>query len=204
MKKSYSELLKHPKWQKKRLEILNRDNFTCVYCGDKETELHVNHLKYTGKPHEAPNEDLETVCKNCHSIFHLEKKYKIHKIQKYLQSNGDIICVVNNDIGTDIYSIENNICKWVIGFLYNSPALKTIFDFNNDRYIIDWKETEFTYSDFGGKNKMFEKFDKDILKNGYDKYLVLDRINHSIAVELFEISKIDGLTIYLTHAGGCS
>ena len=31
----YSEKLKDPRWQKKRLEILERDNFRCQYCGDK-------------------------------------------------------------------------------------------------------------------------------------------------------------------------
>lgn len=64
----YSAKLKSPLWQRRRLEILNRDDFTCCKCGDKETELHVHHLKYTGEPHEAPNEDLETLCKHCHSI----------------------------------------------------------------------------------------------------------------------------------------
>jgi 5-methylcytosine-specific restriction endonuclease McrA len=34
MKKTYSELLKSPKWQKKRLEIMSRDKFTCKKCGD--------------------------------------------------------------------------------------------------------------------------------------------------------------------------
>lgn len=66
---NYSEKLKSPKWQKKRLEVLSRDNFTCCKCGDTETELHVHHLKYTGEPHEAPLEDLETLCKVCHKYF---------------------------------------------------------------------------------------------------------------------------------------
>ena len=43
---AYSEKLKNPKWQKKRLEILNRDNFTCIKCGDKETTLQIHHFKY--------------------------------------------------------------------------------------------------------------------------------------------------------------
>ena len=32
---NYSEQLKSPKWQKKRLEIMQRDKFTCQLCGDK-------------------------------------------------------------------------------------------------------------------------------------------------------------------------
>ena len=48
-KKEYSEYLKNPKWQKKRLEILSRDNFSCVVCGkgiETDTALHVHHLSY--------------------------------------------------------------------------------------------------------------------------------------------------------------
>lgn len=66
--KTYSEKLKSPKWQKKRLEVLNRDDFTCQHCGDTETELHVHHLKYSGEPHEATLENLLTLCKDCHYI----------------------------------------------------------------------------------------------------------------------------------------
>lgn len=66
---NYSEKLKSPKWQKKRLEILNRDDFTCCKCGDKDTELHVHHLKYKVEPWDVPNEDLETLCKHCHKFL---------------------------------------------------------------------------------------------------------------------------------------
>ena len=43
---TYSDKLKSPKWQKKRLEILQRDNFTCFNCGDTERTLHVHHESY--------------------------------------------------------------------------------------------------------------------------------------------------------------
>jgi len=71
---NYSEKLKSPKWQKKRLEILQRDNFTCQLCTDTETELHIHHLKYTGEPHEAPDDDLQTLCKVCHEFESLLHK----------------------------------------------------------------------------------------------------------------------------------
>lgn len=66
---SYSELLKDPRWQKRRLEVMNQDNFTCQWCGDKETTLNVHHFKYTGKPWEAPDGDLITICEDCHLAF---------------------------------------------------------------------------------------------------------------------------------------
>lgn len=70
MSKNYSDKLLDPKWQRKRLEILQRDNFTCDKCGDTETTLHVHHLKYTKEPWDAPNKDLQTLCNDCHYLIH--------------------------------------------------------------------------------------------------------------------------------------
>ena len=43
---TYSEKLKDPRWQKKRLEIFERDNWACKKCGDTDTTLHLHHLEY--------------------------------------------------------------------------------------------------------------------------------------------------------------
>jgi len=66
----YTELFKDPRWQKKRLEILSRDEFTCVICGDKENTLHVHHRRYINgrKPWEYDNNLLVTLCHSCHEI----------------------------------------------------------------------------------------------------------------------------------------
>lgn len=70
---TYSELLKDPQWQKKRLEIMQRADFTCEYCGDKTTTLHVHHLRYTkgAKPWEYDNRDLKCACETCHTKWHM-------------------------------------------------------------------------------------------------------------------------------------
>jgi hypothetical protein len=72
----YSEKLKHPLWQKKRLEIFNRDDFTCQICGDTETQLHVHHKKYFEGvyPWEYDNKQLITYCENCHQEVEEQKK----------------------------------------------------------------------------------------------------------------------------------
>lgn len=71
-KKSYAELLKDPRWQKKRLEIMQRDNFTCQLCGSKEKHLNVHHLYYNGykEPWEYENDAMITVCDECHKLEH--------------------------------------------------------------------------------------------------------------------------------------
>jgi hypothetical protein len=65
---NYSEKLKDPRWQKKRLEILERDGWKCRACGDTETTLHVHHIFYLPKkePWEIPNGFLITFCEGCH------------------------------------------------------------------------------------------------------------------------------------------
>lgn len=67
-KKTYSEKLRDPRWQKKRLEILNRDNFTCLLCQDSDSTLHVHHLSYHGNPWDAPSDKLQTLCQDCHKV----------------------------------------------------------------------------------------------------------------------------------------
>jgi hypothetical protein len=58
---------KHPNWQRKRLEILNRDNFTCVACADRDSTLHVHHIAYgSGDIWDVPDEFLQTLCEQCH------------------------------------------------------------------------------------------------------------------------------------------
>lgn len=65
---SYSELLKRPEWQKKRLEIMQRDGFRCRECGSTEKTLHVHHLIYEKgmKPWEYHDHCYITLCECCH------------------------------------------------------------------------------------------------------------------------------------------
>ena len=67
-KKTYAELLKDPRWQKKRLEIMQRDNFTCQHCGRTDRSLQVHHSYYlmNNNPWEYNDESLITLCDKCH------------------------------------------------------------------------------------------------------------------------------------------
>jgi len=76
MKKDYSELLKDPRWQKKRLQILQRDKFKCKLCGDEKATLHVHHKEYINgyAPWEYDNKSLITLCEDCHFQIEALKK----------------------------------------------------------------------------------------------------------------------------------
>ncbi len=68
MKKDYSELLKDPRWQKKRLEIFERDNWTCQICQYGDKTLNVHHRVYIQDrdPWDYQSDQLITLCAECH------------------------------------------------------------------------------------------------------------------------------------------
>jgi 5-methylcytosine-specific restriction endonuclease McrA len=85
---NYSEKLKDPRWQKKRLEVLQRDNFACQHCEDKETSLHIHHTYYEfGKDiWDYEKESLITLCETCHyehtrAVKHI--KHNLKNIYSY-------------------------------------------------------------------------------------------------------------------------
>jgi len=75
---TYSEKLKSPKWQKKRLKIMERDGFQCQMCFNRDDTLTVHHKYYlSGKePWEYEGECLITLCEDCHSEIHLHENIK--------------------------------------------------------------------------------------------------------------------------------
>ena len=126
---SYQEQLRHPKWQKKRLEILERDMWTCKTCGDTEATLTVHHKSYRkddGKfvdVWDYNNNDLVTMCINCHS----EEEIALKSLQKtsFIQLRDscqdseaiDTLLIILSDIKNingritvlDILSIKNGL-----------------------------------------------------------------------------------------------
>lgn len=67
-KLTYAEMLKDPRWQKKRLEVMQRDGFRCQHCLSEDRPLQVHHLVYDKdkKPWEYENDQLITLCEDCH------------------------------------------------------------------------------------------------------------------------------------------
>lgn len=69
-RQSYRAKLQHPRWQKLRLEVLERAGFACEWCGDTETNLQVHHGAYprdrSREPWEVPLSWLHVLCDPCH------------------------------------------------------------------------------------------------------------------------------------------
>lgn len=75
----YHEQIKHPLWQKKRLEVLRLHNFECENCGTSEIELHVHHPYYKrgAMIWDYDLEELECLCTVCHKEAHaLDERIK--------------------------------------------------------------------------------------------------------------------------------
>lgn len=64
---TYSEKLQDPRWQKRRLEVFERDLWTCCDCQSKDKPLHVHHCHYSkGDPWDTPVDFLMALCSECH------------------------------------------------------------------------------------------------------------------------------------------
>ncbi len=64
-----NEYLKSDAWQRKRYVVLKRDNWKCVYCGARATQVH--HKRYAKKNiGKEPIEWLASICKPCHDLQH--------------------------------------------------------------------------------------------------------------------------------------
>lgn len=58
-------------WRRLRLAVLERDNYTCSYCGfrtDDRHQIQVNHVD--GNPENNDITNLETACIHCHAMMH--------------------------------------------------------------------------------------------------------------------------------------
>ena len=91
-----SEKVKHWGYQQgfnygyasRREAILHRDNYTCQCCGKKNCRLEVHHVKFKSEGGTDDEENLITLCEDCHKGVHagtvvLSKKPKKSKNLKY-------------------------------------------------------------------------------------------------------------------------
>lgn len=103
--KTYSEKLKDPRWQKKRLQILERDNFSCTHCGDNKTTLHVHHISYSGNPWDVKDDLLTTLCESCHEEETEKLKANIHTCIKALKEAG--FGSISFENASKIFAVKN-------------------------------------------------------------------------------------------------
>lgn len=86
MKQTYSEKLRDPRWQKKRLEVLEACDWMCVGCHAVDRPLNVHHRWYiSGRaPWEYPDIALTTLCDECHKGHPEEDQPKVEEWEMLL------------------------------------------------------------------------------------------------------------------------
>ncbi|MEI7672700.1 MAG: HNH endonuclease [Deltaproteobacteria bacterium] len=96
--KKYSDKPRDPRWQKNRLEILERDEWMCRRCHDKENTLHVHHMKYIpgNNPWEYDKDTLITLCANCHESETTERP----SLESYLLDMIKVNLFMADDVET--------------------------------------------------------------------------------------------------------
>lgn len=160
MKQTYKEQLADGRWLRKKNEILERDKYTCQRCG-ATSNLQVHHKEYlvNKKAWEYPNEDLITLCVNCHENEHKRENYNNMSNIK----NGDwVYCYQGEfrDIGV-IFHIDY-VTKFVYIFGCNEGSWGSPYI-----YSVKYKDFNKYWSAFD----IFEKDDEDITFAETDYFL---------------------------------
>ena len=82
----YEEYLQSDQFDEIRQKVFERDGWECVICGSSEI-LQAHHLTYKNVYHEEL-QDLITLCRNCHTIYHIieRKRQLVEKLYEQEES----------------------------------------------------------------------------------------------------------------------
>lgn len=134
MSKKYIEKLKDPRWQKKRLEVLNRDEWCCQHCYDNESTLCVHHKKYLpGKePWDYPLEYFITLCESCHEeeteTRQSIEKNLIDELKLKFPSSCDVLDLVSGFYELKLVHSAEVVASMIKWFLSNENLQRELID----------------------------------------------------------------------------
>lgn len=133
---TYSDKLKDPRWQKRRLSILERDGWACTKCKNDKISLHVHHKEYIKglNPWEYEDNLLHTLCEVCHKKEHTV----IIDIDSILpnKEESDFVKSINNQISAlnDKLKDKSISIDLITEIHKNILFLKT----EKSRYLTNW------------------------------------------------------------------
>lgn len=137
---SYSDKLKDPRWQRRRLKILERDNWACVSCHIDNETLNVHHLKYhpSGNPWEVEDRHLITLCEDCHKEEHSSRKAYEERLLDALKGKsltaGGVLCLAKAfDTSELLYPLDFLIEN--IEYLLRTPDEQSKLDHAHGNYL---------------------------------------------------------------------
>lgn len=115
----YFQQLKHPKWQKLRLEMLEAANWRCESCCSEDKTLHVHHRQYIkGRmAWEYESSNFDVLCDSCHEHTHASRDVINHFLS--LEHSNDVNGISSLLCGyyQDVHDVDE-----FLGFMYDEQA----------------------------------------------------------------------------------
>ncbi|MFH1750773.1 MAG: HNH endonuclease [Candidatus Micrarchaeota archaeon] len=151
--KSQSKWLDGEEWKRLRQKILERDDFTCAYCGYRSEKYQiVDHID--GDPENQGDGNLQIICQMCNLIKHsgqgceLKGIVDIYKESKYSQNEIIRITREMRDSGAKDEAIIKHLgLKELMPFRMDREYLRKLFGFvtarksrNSDDVYDRWLE----------------------------------------------------------------
>jgi hypothetical protein len=133
----YYEKLKDPRWQKLRLEIMQRDDFTCQMCGDKNKTLNVHHRRYikNTEPWDYPPHTLVTLCEICHEGEKDQMEENMEILVEQLKNKffaEDILDLAEGFNALKMFGKSHVVSRMIGRILENEKLLKKLLKSYND------------------------------------------------------------------------
>jgi len=158
-----------PQWQKKRLEIMQRDGFACKLCDNKERTLNVHHTYYDDNkrdtPWDYPDRCLITICDVCHEREHEELRNSEKELLQAFKKQGltadylsDYAAVIEEEADFNMTQIETE--RAIVFFLSDKKMqIEALRLSNKLEYIhgLRGEELNRCYNEFINSRKVSEE-----------------------------------------------
>lgn len=151
----YGAKLRDPRWQKMRLEVMQRDAFTCQDCGDATRTLNVHHKFYrpAADPWDYPVASLVTLCEDCHeerTESTNETKEAERELVELMRTADldprDVVCLVQLTIKRQSSPIDIAYFLHSIGPSKNaSDVIFALTQAVKDKSLVTWLLSQYPY-----------------------------------------------------------
>jgi hypothetical protein len=130
---TYSEKLRDPRWQKKRLEIFQRDEWRCQGCGDSESTLHIHHRRYIQgrEPWDYEDKLLLTLCEECHEeekVYRPDIECDLIEVLKEKFLSDDILSILHGFYISEFVDSPGFMASAIGWTLVNNEAQKALVE----------------------------------------------------------------------------
>ena len=197
--------------------VLNRDNYTCQICGEKDTRLEVHHIQFRSKGGSNRMDNLVTLCRNCHKQIHsgglvFDKKIKSFKHASHMNIMRsrlveELRLEFGNVFETFGYLTKYNREKLNISKSHSSDAFVISHNFNAERIDVEYQYKKVrrhnrqlykSKPSKGGKRRRnqsnyivngFRRFDK-VMYNGIECFITGKRTSG-----YFQLKTFDGIVV---------